>query len=90
MIDPQMVVPMVVETTGRGERAFDIYSLLLKNRIILLSNPINDQVANIVVAQLIYLSNEDPEAPIFSIADLGIVADGDQILTALLAAIENR
>lgn len=64
MINPQAVIPMVVETTGRGERAFDIYSLLLKNRIILVSHPIEDQTASLVVAQLIYLSNEDPEAPI--------------------------
>ena len=64
MINPQAVVPMVIETTGRGERAFDIYSLLLKNRIILVSTPINDQTASVIVAQLIYLSNEDPEAPI--------------------------
>lgn len=62
--DPQSVIPMVIETTGRGERAFDIYSLLLKNRIILVSTPIEDQTANLIVAQLIYLSNEDPEAPI--------------------------
>jgi ATP-dependent Clp protease protease subunit len=64
MIDPKSVIPMVVETTGRGERAYDIYSLLLKKRIILLSNPINDQTASVVVAQLLHLSNEDPEAPI--------------------------
>lgn len=64
MIDPQAVIPMVIETTGRGERAFDIYSLLLKNRIILVSTPIEDQTANLIVAQLIYLSNEDPDAPI--------------------------
>jgi ATP-dependent Clp protease protease subunit len=64
MMDPQAVVPMVIETTGRGERAFDIYSLLLKRRIVLVSNPINDQIANLVVAQLIYLSNEDAESPI--------------------------
>jgi ATP-dependent Clp protease protease subunit len=61
---PQSVIPMVIETTGRGERAFDIYSLLLKNRIILVSTPIEDQTANLIVAQLIYLSNEDPDAPI--------------------------
>jgi len=61
---PQALVPMVVETTGRGERAFDIYSLLLKNRIILVSYPIDDQIASLVVAQLIYLSNEDPDSPI--------------------------
>ena len=64
MINPQSVVPMVVETTGRGERAYDIYSLLLKKRIILLSTPINDQTASLAVAQLLHLSNEDPEAPI--------------------------
>ncbi|MDH5507576.1 MAG: ATP-dependent Clp protease proteolytic subunit [Anaerolineae bacterium] len=64
MLNPQAVIPMVIETTGRGERAFDIFSLLLKNRIVLVSSPINDQVASLVVAQLIYLSNEDPEAPI--------------------------
>jgi ATP-dependent Clp protease protease subunit len=55
---------MVIETTGRGERAYDIYSLLLKNRIIFLGTPINDQVANVIVAQLLFLSSEDPEAPI--------------------------
>ena len=60
MINPQAIVPMVIETTGRGERAYDIFSLLLKRRIVLVSNPINDQIANLVVAQLIFLSNEDP------------------------------
>lgn len=55
---------MVIETTSRGERAYDIFSLLLKNRIVLISTPINDQTASLIVAQLIHLSNEDPEAPI--------------------------
>jgi len=64
MINPQAVIPMVIETTGRGERAFDIFSLLLKNRIVLVSTPINDQTASLIIAQLIHLSNEDPEAPI--------------------------
>ncbi len=64
MINPQAVVPMVIETTGRGERAYDIFSLLLKNRIVLVSNPINDQTASLIIAQLIHLSNEDPEEPI--------------------------
>jgi len=64
ILSPQSVIPMVVESTGRGERAFDIYSLLLKNRIILVSMPIDDQVASLIVAQLIYLSNEDPDSPI--------------------------
>ncbi len=61
---PTALVPMVIETTGRGERAFDIYSLLLKNRIIMLGYPINDQIANLIVAQILYLESEDPEKPI--------------------------
>lgn len=64
MINPQFLIPMVIETTGRGERAYDIYSLLLKNRIIFLGTPITDQVSNLVVAQLLYLSSEDPESSI--------------------------
>ncbi|MCR4406621.1 MAG: ATP-dependent Clp protease proteolytic subunit [Anaerolineae bacterium] len=55
---------MVIESTGRGERAYDIYSLLLKERIIFLGSPINDQVSNLVVAQLLYLDREDPEKEI--------------------------
>ncbi len=62
--DLSSVVPMVVENSGRGERAYDIYSLLLKNRIVFLGSPIDDQVANLVVAQLLYLSREDPESGI--------------------------
>lgn len=58
------LIPMVIETTGRGERAYDIFSLLLKERIIFLGTPINDQVANTIVAQLLFLSREDPEADI--------------------------
>ena len=61
---PTALVPMVVETTGRGERAFDIYSLLLRNRIIMLGTPVNDQIAILIVAQLLYLQNEDSTAPI--------------------------
>jgi len=61
---PTSLVPMVIETSGRGERAYDIYSLLLKERIILLGTPINDQIANLVVAQLLYLAREDPSKPI--------------------------
>ncbi len=61
---PQSLIPMVIESTPRGERAYDIYSLLLRNRIIFLGTPINDQVANVIVAQLLFLSNEDPEATI--------------------------
>ena len=61
---PTSLVPMVIETTGRGERAFDIYSLLLRNRIIMLGTPINDQIANLIVAQLLFLDNDDPTRPI--------------------------
>jgi ATP-dependent Clp protease, protease subunit len=62
--DISSLIPMVVETSGAGERAYDIYSLLLKNRIVFLGTGINDQVANLVVAQLLYLSREDPESGI--------------------------
>lgn len=62
--DISNVIPMVIETTGRGERAYDIYSLLLKERIIFLGTPIDDQVANVVVAQLLFLSHDDPDSPI--------------------------
>ena len=61
---PEDLIPMVVESGARGERAFDIYSLLLKERIIFLGTPINDQVANAIVAQLLYLDREDPERDI--------------------------
>jgi ATP-dependent Clp protease protease subunit len=61
---PESLIPMVIETTGRGERAYDIYSLLLKERIIFLGYPISDQIANLVVAQLLYLDREDPEREI--------------------------
>jgi ATP-dependent Clp protease protease subunit len=60
-MDPQSLIPMVIETSGRGERAYDIYSLLLKERIIFLGTPINDQVGNVIVAQLIWLEAQDPE-----------------------------
>jgi ATP-dependent Clp protease protease subunit len=62
--NPESVIPMVIETTGRGERAYDIYSLLLKNRIVFLGTPINSQIANLTVAQLLFLTSEDPEADI--------------------------
>ena len=60
----QNIVPMVIETSNRGERAFDIYSLLLKERIVFLGTPIADPVANLIVAQLLYLEREDPGRPI--------------------------
>ena len=61
---PESVIPMVIETTGRSERAYDIFSLLLRERIIFLGTPINDQIANLIVAQLLYLNREDPEREI--------------------------
>jgi ATP-dependent Clp protease protease subunit len=64
MTVPTSLIPMVIETTGRGERAYDIFSLLLKERIIFLGTLINDQVANLVVAQLLFLNREDPEKEI--------------------------
>lgn len=63
-IPPSLIIPYVSETTSRGERVMDIYSLLLRNRIIFLGTPINDQVANAIVAQLLYLDNEDSTRPI--------------------------
>ena len=62
--DPQNIIPMVIESGARGERSFDIYSLLLKERIIFLGTQINDQVANLIVAQLLYLDREDPDKDI--------------------------
>jgi len=59
------LIPMVIESTSRGERAFDIYSRLLKERIIFLGMPIDDQVGNLVVAQLLFLEHEDPERDIY-------------------------
>ncbi|MDD4911141.1 MAG: ATP-dependent Clp endopeptidase proteolytic subunit ClpP [Gallionella sp.] len=66
LIEPQDsgLVPMVVETSGRGERAYDIFSRLLKERVIFLVGPINDHVANLVVAQLLFLESENPEKDI--------------------------
>jgi ATP-dependent Clp protease, protease subunit len=59
-----MLVPTVIETTNRGERAYDIYSRLLRERIIFLGSPIDDQVANLLVAQLLFLESEDADKPI--------------------------
>ncbi len=61
---PEDLVPMVVETGARGERAFDIYSLLLRERIVFLGTPISDHIANLIVAQLLYLEREDPDKDI--------------------------
>ena len=58
------LIPMVIEKTGRGERAYDIYSRLLKDRVIFLGDSIGDETANLVIAQMLFLSNEDPKADI--------------------------
>jgi ATP-dependent Clp protease, protease subunit len=63
--DPQMMlVPMVIEQTGRGERAYDIYSRLLRDNIIFIGTPIDDNIANLVIAQMLFLAQEDPEKDI--------------------------
>ena len=78
MIDPENVIPMVIETGTRGERAFDIYSLLLRERIVILGTPINDQVANVIIAQLLYLDREDPDKDInlYINSPGGVIASG--------------
>lgn len=77
--DFKSVIPMVIESSGRGERAYDIYSLLLKERIIFLGTPIDDQVANVIVAQILFLSREDPEKAI----QMYINSPGGQIYAGL-------
>ncbi len=59
-----VIIPSVIETSPRGERAFDIYSMLLKNRIVFLGTPIDDQIANLIIAQLLFLAQEDPDKDI--------------------------
>lgn len=78
-INPLSLVPMVIETSARGERAYDIFSLLLKNRIVFLGTPINDQIANLTVAQLLFLNQEDREAPI----SMYINSPGGQVYSGL-------
>lgn len=60
-----MLVPTVIEQTSRGERAFDIYSRLLSHRVVFLGRPVDDEIANLIVAQLLHLESEDPDKPIF-------------------------
>lgn len=61
---PRNLIPMVIESTSRGERAYDIFSLLLRERIVFLGTPISDQIANLIIAQLLFLDREDPEREI--------------------------
>jgi ATP-dependent Clp protease protease subunit len=73
------LIPFVIEQTARGERSYDIYSRLLKDRIVMLGSPINDQVANVIVAQLLFLEKEDPEKDI----DLYINTPGGNVNAGL-------
>jgi ATP-dependent Clp protease protease subunit len=79
------LIPMVIEQTGRGERAYDIYSRLLKERIIFLGTPIDDNIANLVIAQLLFLAAEDPDKDIFLYINSpgGIVSSGLAILDTM-------
>ena len=77
--EKSFLVPMVVEQTGSGERGYDIYSRLLKDRIILLGTPINDEVANLIIAQLLFLQAEDPKKDI----DLYINSPGGSVTAGL-------
>ena len=83
--NPKNIIPMVIESGTRGERAFDIYSLLLKERIIFLGTPINDQLANLLVAQLLYLDREDPERDIsiYINSPGGVISSGLAILDTM-------
>jgi len=63
-VKPEMIIPYVIEQSPRGERAFDIYSLLLKERIVFLGTPIDDMIANVIIAQFLYLEREDPDKDI--------------------------
>ena len=78
-MNPTNLIPMVIESSGRGERFYDIYSLLLKERIIFLGTPLNDQVANTIVAQLLYLDREDSDKDIL----FYINSPGGQITSGL-------
>ncbi len=74
-----LLIPMVVEQTGHGERGYDIYSRLLKDRIIILGTPIDDQVANLIIAQLLYLQSDDPKKDI----DMYINSPGGSVTAGL-------
>ena len=65
------LIPMVIEQTSRGERSFDIYSRLLNERIIFLGTPVDDQIANLIVAQLLHLESEDPDETIAALRESG-------------------
>lgn len=79
------LIPMVIEQTGRGERAYDIYSRLLKERIIFLGTPIDDNIANLVIAQLLFLAAEDPDKDVYLYINSpgGIISSGMAILDTM-------
>ena len=85
LLQPTNIVPMVIESGPRGERAFDIYSLLLRERIIYLGTPITDQVANVIIAQLLYLEREDRDRDIslYINSPGGYIASGLAILDTM-------
>ncbi len=76
---PQNVIPMVVEQSARGERAYDIYSRLLKDRIVFIGEPVTDHLANLVIAELLFLEKEDPDADI----DIYINSPGGSVSAGL-------
>ena len=82
---PENIIPMVVETGARGDRAYDIYSLLLKERIIFLGSSLYDQIANNIIAQLLYLDREDPERDIslYINSPGGVISSGLAILDTM-------
>lgn len=82
---PENIIPMVIETGSRGERSFDIYSLLLRERIIFLGTPVGDQMANLIIAQLLYLEREDPEKDIsiYINSPGGVITSGLAILDTM-------
>src|SRR5437773_10577241 len=79
------LVPMVIETTGRGERAYDIYSRLLKERVIFIVGPVEDHMANLVVAQLLFLESENPDKDIHLYINSpgGVITSGLSILDTM-------
>ncbi|SVC23931.1 uncharacterized protein METZ01_LOCUS276785 [marine metagenome] len=82
---PQNIIPMVIESGSRGERSFDIFSLLLRERIVFLGTPVGDQVANLIVAQLLYLEREDPDKDIslYINSPGGVITSGLAILDTM-------
>jgi ATP-dependent Clp protease protease subunit len=85
MKETNAYVPFVIEQTGRGERSYDIYSRLLKDRIVFLGTPIDDMVANLIIAQLLFLEAEDPEKDIFLYINSpgGVITSGLAIMDTM-------